>query len=595
MLTHVKESRPSETGEPSGTGAGAWREVVAVALGVIGCTLLLWFARGELGMTWDEPYFFERQHDMRRWFAQVAGTPAERAQAFSVPGLERGWRVCREVPDQHPPVPPLLSLATGLTFEWLLGPLRAYRLSTLIVFAIAAGVLFRFVRMRWGSTPAVIALGALVFNPRLFADAQQITADVDLGAFWFLAAVAFLRTCETGRLPWLSGLFAGLAIMCKATGVLVLPAMLLWAILSRPKGWWRPIVWAVPVLPATMIAVNPAWWPGPVSGMARWVRAFLAYPQKVPVYYLGQVYDSVRTFLPWHNTLVLTAVMVPIGLLLLAGSGLIAVGWETAWRKNRPSEILDANGHPRFLPDSTVGAWAAINFLTMMGMRILHFMPAHDGLRQLVPAFFFFPVLAAYGASILLRLVNRPWRCLIRAGLLACVITSAWSTLAIHPYELSYYNAWIGGPKGAKAAGMESTYFWDSATVGVLDWMNAHLPPKATVLIFPPPNIHTFDWEQRWGRLRTDLTFLNLDAPDFNERLALMYGPAPCYLIFQMRQGLYQPRQPGDPDLFARLADSPALFKLSPARVGVRLLAIFDQDQFRSAVESGQPRESRSP
>lgn len=418
---------------------------------------------------------------------------------------------------------------------------------------------------------------------------------MDLGAFWFLAAVAFLRTCETGRLPWLSGLFAGLAIMCKATGVLVLPAMLLWAILSRPKGWWRPIVWAVPVLPVTMIAVNPGWWLGPVPGMARWVRAFLAYPQKVPVYYLGQVYDSVRTFLPWHNTLVLTAVMVPIGLLVLAGFGLIVVGWETARRKNRPSEILDANGHPRFLPDSTVAAWAAINFLTMMGMRILHFMPAHDGLRQLVPAFFFFPVLAAYGASILLRLANRPRRCLIQAGLFACVVASAWSTLSIHPYELSYYNACIGGAKGAKAAGMESTYFWDSATVDVLDWMNAHLPPKATVLIFPPPNIHTFDWEQRWGRLRTDLTFLNLDAPDFNERLALMYGPAPCYLIFQMRQGLYQPRQPGDLDLFARLADSPALFQLAPARVGVRLLAIFDQDQFRSAVEAGQPRESRSP
>lgn len=566
-----------------------------MALGVIGFTLLLWLVRGELGMTWDEPYFFERQHDMRRWFAVVAGSPAERARAFSVPGLERGWRVCREVPDQHPPVPPLLSMVTGLAFEWLLGPLRAYRLSTLIVMAIATGVLFRFVRVRWGPTSAAVALGALIFNPRLFADAQQITADVDLGAFWFLAALTYLRTCETGRLPWLSGFFAGLAIMCKATGVLVLPAMLLWAILYRPKWWWRPIVWAVPILPATMIAVNPAWWPGPVSGMARWGRAFLAYPQKVPVYYLGEVYDSVRSFLPWHNTLVLTAVMVPIGLLALAGVGLMAAGWEAIRRKRTTAGRPDAECRPSFLPDSTVAAWAAINFLMMMGMRVLHFMPAHDGLRQLVPAFFFLPVLAGFGASVLLRPTSGPWRRLVQAGLLVCIGTSAWATLSIHPYELSYYNAMIGGPKGAKAAGMESTYFWDAATVEVLDWMNAHLPPKATVLIFPPPNIHTFDWEQQWGRLRTDLTVLNLDAPDFNERLGLMYGPAPCYLIFQMRQGLFQPRQPGDPDLFARLADSPALFEVAPARVGVRLLAIFDQDQFRSAVEAGRVREARSP
>ncbi len=162
----------------------------------------------------------------------------------------------------------------------------------------------------------------------------------------------------------------------------------------------------------------------------------------------------------------------------------------------------------------------------MMGMRILHFMPAHDGLRQLVPAFFFFPVLAAYGAWILLQRAGGTSRRLVQAGLFVCVLTSAWATLSIHPFEMSYYNAFIGGPKGAKAAGMESTYFWDTATVDVLDWMNAHLPPKATVLIFPPPNIHTFDWEQRWGRLRKDLTILNLDAPDFNERLALMYGKA---------------------------------------------------------------------
>ncbi len=238
---------------------------------------------------------------------------------------------------------------TGLAFEWLLGPLRAYRLSTLIVMAMTAGVLFRFVRMRQGLAPALVALGTLLFNPRIFADAQQITADVDLGAFWFLSALAFLRTCETGQLPWLSGLFAALAIMCKATGVLVLPAMLLWLILARPKGAWRPIVWAVPVLPATMIAVNPAWWPGPITGMARWVRAFLAYPQKVPVYYLGQVYDSVQTFLPWHNTLVLTAVMVPIGLLILAGFGLVATGWQIARKKTAPTATPGTDDGPRFL------------------------------------------------------------------------------------------------------------------------------------------------------------------------------------------------------------------------------------------------------
>ncbi len=49
------------------------------------------------------------------------------------------------------------------------------------------------------------------------------------------------------------------------------------------------------------------------------------------------------------------------------------------------------------------------------------------------------------------------------------------------------------------------------------------------------------------------------------------------------------PRWPGDPDSFARLAESPARYEFAPPRVGVRLLAIFDRADFRRAVESARP------
>lgn len=597
MFKHLPRAGSSRDADAE-VGPTAWRgaclEVAAVALGAVTFVGLLWLARGELGMTWDEPYFFERQHDIRRWLGQVFGTPEDLARAFRRENLERGWRFCREVPDQHPPVPALLSLATGGAGEWLLGPLRSYRLSTVLLFAVAAGVLERLVRTRWGATAAVAAVGTLLFNPRILGDAQQITADSDLGAFWFLAAVSFLKSCETRRAPWLFGVLAGLAVMCKATGALLFLAMGLWAILYRPRGWWRPIAWSIPVVPATMIAVNPAWWPAPVAGMVRWVRAFFAYPQKVPIYYLGTVYDSVRTFLPWHNTVVLTGVMVPAGLLALAAVGLVFVGRDGIRRRTSEPSPPGAEPSAR-VPDHVVGGLGAVNFLTLMVMRMFPFMPAHDGLRQLVPAFYFLPVLAAYGAWVLVRSASGARLWLARGAVFGAVAAAGVATVAIHPFELSYYNVLIGGPRGAKAAGMESTYFWDAATRDVLDWMNTHLPPNATVLIFPPPNVHTFDWEQRWGRLRKDLVVLNLDPPEFSDRLNLMLGSRPCYLIFQMRQGLYEPRRPGDNDLFARLAESPALYELAPPRVGVRLLAIFDQDQFRNVVASQAARPGRPP
>lgn len=563
---------------------------LGVAGGVVGFVALVWLTLGELGMTWDEPYFFERQHEIGAWFGAVVGGPAPaRDRALSRAGLEQSWRVARAVPDQHPPIPELLSLASGGLLGWLVGPLRSYRLATVAVFAAAAAALARLVGRRWGPWAAGAAVGALVFNPRIFADAQQITADSDTGAFWFLAAVAFLRSCETGRRPWAFGMFAGLAIMCKATGVLLFPALLLWALIHRPRGWWRPLAWSVPLVPALMVLVMPPWWPDPASGILRWGRAFLSYPQKVPVYYLGAVYDSVQTFLPWHNTLVLTATMVPVGLLALACVGIGAMMRPAARERRGDGEPPGAD--PAFLPDRVVISWALINFATWIVLRMFAFLPAHDGLRQLVPAFFFLPVLVAAGAAWLSGGPGsgraRAW--VGRGVVVAGVGSAAWATLSFHPYELAYYNVLIGGPRGAKAAGMETTYFWDAATVEVLDWMNAHLPPDSTVLIFPPPNVLTFGWEQRWGRLRRDLQVLNLDPPSFAERLARMTGDRPCYLLFQMRQGLYMPRGRPGPAPFSRLAEGRALYELAPPRVGVRLLAIFDRADFRRAFAPPGP------
>ena len=559
------------------------------AVAVVAYVGLVWLALGELGMTWDEPYFFERTHDVRSWLGDVLGGPETRARALSRDGLERSWRFAREVPDQHPPLPELLSLATGEAFWWLLGPLRSYRLSTVLVYAAGAAILARLVGSRWGPWAAGAALGALLFNPRPFADAQQITADSDTGAFWFLAAVAFLRSCETGRRYWLFGVFAGLAVMCKATGILVVPAMVLWALVHRPPGWWRPLAWAIPAIPAVMVAVMPPWWSNPVGGIGRWAHAFLSYSQKVPVYYFGHVYDSIRTFLPWHNTIVLTATMVPIGLLGLAVVGVLAAARPAAQRRPKNPADAPAGPSPVTLSDRVVISWATINFSTWMVLRMFPGLPAHDGLRQLTPSFFFLPVLAGYGAWWLASPSRRVWAWAGRLAVIGCVGCAAWSTLSFHPYELAYYNALIGGPTGAKSAGMETTYFWDTATAEVLNWINDNLPPGSTVLIFPPPNVHTFAWEQRWGRLRSDLKFLNLDAPDRDERLAMMTGPEPCYLIFQMRQGLYMPKWSGEPTRFARLARSPARFELTPPRIGVRLLAIFDQEDYRRATEAAAP------
>ena len=78
--------------------------------------------------------------------------------------------------------------------------------------------------------------------------------------------------------------------------------------------------------------------------------------------------------------------------------------------------------------------------------------PAHDGVRLFLPTFFFLAAFAGWGVVAigdgLSKLVKHPVAC---RGLVAALVlgSAAWQLVKIHPFELSYYNELIGGPRGA--------------------------------------------------------------------------------------------------------------------------------------------------
>ncbi|MGZ3301056.1 MAG: glycosyltransferase family 39 protein, partial [Isosphaeraceae bacterium] len=76
----------------------------------------------------------------------------------------------------------------------------------------------------------------------------------------------------------------------------------------------------------------------------------------------------------------------------------------------------------------------------------------------------------------------------------------------IHPFELSYYNMLIGGPRGAWHRGFELTYWCDAFNGRTLDELNQSLPPGAEV-DFPNDltNPMTFQELQTLGALRGDI------------------------------------------------------------------------------------------
>ena len=78
----------------------------------------------------------------------------------------------------------------------------------------------------------------------------------------------------------------------------------------------------------------------------------------------------------------------------------------------------------------------------------------------------------------------------------------------IHPYELSYYNELIGGPRGAWARGFELTYWYDAFNPSVIRELNARLPHGVEIdFLNQKTNTVTFQELQSLGDLRLTLSW----------------------------------------------------------------------------------------
>jgi 4-amino-4-deoxy-L-arabinose transferase-like glycosyltransferase len=234
---------------------------------------------------------------------------------------------------------------------------------------------------------------------------------------------------------------------------------------------------------------NPAWWREALPRLAHYYMLSNDRQHALPdiqILYFGQIYEY---SLPWHNAWVLIGITVPLSILAAAVVGL---GWSLVqFRRDR------------------LQVYFLVHFLTFPILRMLP-TPTHDGVRLFLPTFFFLAAYAGWGTAALTR--SLAGRLRLRPGLVATVVgagvlaPAAFELAHVHPFELSYYNALIGGPPGAWRRGFELTYWWESFTPSVLRELNRRLPLNAEV-DFPNDltNPMTFQELQELGALRGDI------------------------------------------------------------------------------------------
>jgi hypothetical protein len=517
----------------------------AGGLGVAALTLASLIAtEPKLAIVWDEGFTLGREERVREWLrgmrdpSQFAASweppspqfelefelvqpdgrqPPLRSQLGTRTGLldqrviEWFWPFGREEPHGHPPFYALVGL-TGdvLAPSWSLLP-RA-RLGPMIVFSLTAGALFAFMTRRFGAWAGVVAAGAFVLQPRLFAHGHYAHYDDVLMCVWVGSILAFSNAVEVVNRPrprwsWVVafGLLAGAAAATKLTGWFLLLPFLAWAVIYRDRRAGLALVVGGFFAVMTLYALTPPWWNNPVSGVERFLRSNLtrSLTTKIPTLFLGRVIMTPRNSLPWYNTLVWTVFVTPVGFLTLALAG---IGRALRRVRSEPFGLL------------AVGHWA---FLLIL--RSLPHTPGHDGERQFLAAFGVLALVAGYGAASVVERFGS-WGKLV---VVAALAEGAVSIALMFPNLLSYYSPLVGGLPGAARLGMEPTYYWDALSDDARDWLNRHTAAGEKVLFATNPT--SWRYLRQAGKLRVKL---------------FLHEPGPwVWYVMQNRPGAFSPEE----------------------------------------------------
>ena len=486
-----------EASTPMGVPPARSANRLAAALAVIALVAGL-PGLSEIGVTWDEPRYFQSVERIQAWTAAAAH--GELREMLAPEAIRAAWDVDRFF-NPHPPAYKIGMAVTEAVFGGWLGQLAGYRLSNLLAFALLVGLLGGWTA-RLTSTTAGLAAGlSLLLMPRMFGHAHFGATDVPLALCWLVGSMGLLLYAREGRARWIlaAGVAFGIGCATKFTAFLLPVPLIAWMLLAARSGRAvRGLIFIVALAMLVAVLVNPAAWPDPIAYQSRLVEESLNRESVVPIstYYAGRAYEYV---VPWHHVVVMSVVSMPVAILALSLVGLKAL---TRAGSRRSLGLLCL---------VQVGFWWALLALPSS--------PNHDGVRLWLPMFPFVAMLAGLGFEALARGLGRrlarPAR-LTELALLGSLyfVPALAGLVSTAPHYLAYYGEAIGGPVGADRRGMETTYWFDAVTASFRDRIEEKLPSGASILVHPnPPYLYQLS---RMGLLREDLRFTDsLEAADY--------------------------------------------------------------------------------
>ena len=462
-------------------------DILIVLFLAVFTVLLLILTAPHIGLTWDEPTYIVAAETYPGWYDELITRPS---YALSVEGIQNYWSISHE----HPPLSKVWSGFVWLVARHYLDDLTAHRLGNMLLASLLVILLYRIVAMTYGYLAGLVAVFALISMPRFFFHTHLAAIDVPITTMIFAVIYTFWFGHNIPGLKWtiLLGIIWGLALATKIHALfipsLVLPA---WILIFQRR---RYLFIRLALMYLIGLGVFVLSWPWLYHDILIRLMAYVGFMTtgRLPVeqYYFGRFYTPP----PWHFPFIMTFLVVPFSIFLLAVVGTVSM---MRHREDRPFGTL-----------MLLGIFGCLVIFTSGIGQVF------DDERFMMPVF---PYLAALAGVGFIRTVPALEKFLTGrkiqlqkyqvVAMMTIVVFLPHLLLAydLYPHLLSYYSEAIGGVYGAKIFGLETTY-WCETYSEILLYINTYAKPGAVI---DAECQDVLIYYQLHGLLRPDLQIAN--------------------------------------------------------------------------------------
>jgi hypothetical protein len=376
------------------------------------------------------------------------------------------------------------------------------RLPVLLLAVVFGVFLYWFTRRHWGTAVGLLALFFYAFSPNILAHSTLVTTDLGATAFMFLALVTFVRFIrKPSRENFLLLSFALAGVqLAKFSAILIFPWAGLISIFvalseKKPKELWARLrMYSGRFIGASALSVVWVWifyFPHtmfmPAAVQDRLIEGSLPDSKLLPVVHFLTNLNNWSIFKPlvqyilgltmvfgrvaggnvtYFNGMVtnssfhgyfpeLFTFKTQVALLILFGVGVVVALWQFFGKEPFKPWRRIKDHFSKHVLEWTIGGYAMFYFAVSVAGNL------NLGIRHILPVYVPLFVLVAVATVKRMRyLAKTRWRNLAGVVLGALLVWYGGSTIADHPYYLSYFNELIGGP------GNDYKYFSDSS----VDW-----------------------------------------------------------------------------------------------------------------------------